>query len=333
MATRDHPARVALQPAHLTRRQQQSTAQLLSLISSFTRDSRLNPSSVQLLIEHGYLLPFTDPCEHCGHPMRLGTLRSAIDGVVWHCSYSRCCSRVTIRQFSWFADRGASIPAWFVLLRLLAVKCSFAQIAPEVGMCENTIREVWKELTDRMQLWLDAHIFDAEYVFGKREQLEIDEAYIKWKGVKHEWSWIDDESSQENGDWVFGMINRTATRCWILCVTYRTADSLCEPVYDVVEPGTTVFTDALGVYHNLAGTYHHYVINKKKEGFARHERKESGKDVHVHVNHIESLWSKVRDLARQRHINSSADAPRLCIEFMYRFYNPTLCDLLKLNVA
>jgi hypothetical protein len=125
------------------------------------------------------------------------------------------------------------------------------------------------------------------------------------------------------------MINRTRTRCFILCVTDRTASSLVEPIEDMVEEGAPVFSDALGVYHHLDGTYRHWMINKKKEGFARRAHGERGETVNVHVNNIESLWSKVRDLARQRHLNSSADAPYLCIEFMYRFYHDDLYELIQ----
>lgn len=72
-------------------------------------------------------------------------------------------------------------------------------------------------------------------------------------------------------------------------------ETLLPKVFESVVPGSTVYTDSLGSYHDLRGRYVHEVINHA----------ESYVEGHVHTNSIENFWSVLK-----RTIGGTYIAPR-----------------------
>lgn len=181
-----------------------------------------------------------------------------------------------------------------------------------------------------MKQWLEANLADAEYLFGRWDQVEIDEVHMRWTGHQPNWSWITSDSHQsDEGAWILGLINRAQHRCWLLCVEDRSKRPLIEPIKKLVAPGAVILTNALPTYSLLDTQNRHLVINKRVDGFARIQLDTAGHQPNVNVNHCEAMWSRVRELARTRCINTPADAQYLCIEFMYKFYHNHICETLN----
>jgi len=178
-----------------------------------------------------------------------------------------------------------------------------------------------------MENWLEREKFNEEFMFTRFQLMEIDECYMKWKGEPVNYSFLD-SPERETGKWVLGLISRDRSKVWFYCMEDGTKNYLLDPIRDVVEPNSTILTDAYHVYDQLDNEFHHLKINKKREGFARTDEKSN---IRVHVNLCENLWKNVRALAHDRHLNRPEDVPLLLIEFMFRFYQGTVMELIKVE--
>ncbi len=58
-------------------------------------------------------------------------------------------------------------------------------------------------------------MFDTEFVFQRFQQVEIDEAYIKWKYKINPGDSLFTPTDEE-GDWVLGLISRDRNKIWLL---------------------------------------------------------------------------------------------------------------------
>ena len=57
---------------------------------------------------------------------------------------------------------------------------------------------------------------------------------------------------QQHQEWVFGMYDRTTGKGWIKFVPCRDADTLLPIIWEFVHPGSTVYSDGLNMYNNIA---------------------------------------------------------------------------------
>jgi transposase-like protein len=176
--------------------------------------------------------------------------------------------------------------------------------------------------------FLEFSLFNVNYVFTKGMEVEIDEAYMWWTGAEYDVAW-EDVTEHEGGKWVVGIIDSGRTRLYLYCVEGRTVEDIIEVIEDVIEPGTTIHTDALNTYDALDENYSHYVINKKQEGFSKWISPAPRGWINVCVNNIEETWKDLRSLSHRRMLNRPADVPMLCIEFMYRWHELSWYDLIK----
>jgi hypothetical protein len=325
-------AACSLIPARHSRAADARLVELHDWIRGLTVTSRLSLTDVDRLIDHRFLHRQELSCATCHSAMELATWHETPNYVTWRCPTAGCRNTHTVTTDSFFHRHHVSIIQMFMIARMLESRHSFTQIAREVDLTRETVRAIWIEMIDRMQAWLDAHLFNADYVFGRWDQIEIDEAMVKWKAPDRKRPWVSGDSQANRGDWIVGMISRVDRRIVIQCIEDRTRESLIEPIQEALQRGATVITDALVTYDALDTDYDHHTINKRVDGFAQVQSCERHRSLNVHVNHCESLWSKVRDYARQRHINRRADAPYLCIEFMFNYYNRHLCDALKVDM-
>jgi transposase-like protein len=99
-------------------------------------------------------------------------------------------------------------------------------------------------------------------------------------------------------------------------VTQRTKAIMRPEIRAIVEPGTTIYTDALKSYHGLAEDYIHEVIDHS-EAYVR--------DRVIHTNAIENFWSLLkRVLYGTHHSAQPFHLYRYLEEDVFRFNNREL---------
>lgn len=322
----------AMLPAQHTRAADSELATFHDWIRSLTSTSHLTFDAVNMLIDRQFLIRHNSPCTRCNRELRLVNVARQRDGIVWQCSGTGHHQTIALSVGSFFFKRKQSIIEWFLIIRMLEMKHSFTQIADALTHDHHIIRNCWIALIERMELWLDTNVFDAEYVFGRWEQVEIDECCINWRAPKRDIDWSSDDTAGGSGDWIIGMISRDQHSMIIFAVDDRTADSLIEPIEDLIQPGATLLTDALSTYNALNTHYDHHDINKRVDGFAQRQSCDRHHSINIHVNRCEAMWSQFRNYARQRRINTAGDATYLCIEYMHKFYVHHFCDALKVEM-
>jgi hypothetical protein len=64
---------------------------------------------------------------------------------------------------------------------------SFKQIEQECHYTAKSIRKFWLILIDKMKHWLDVNIFNAEFVFGDWDMVEVDELNINFVPIDLLW--------------------------------------------------------------------------------------------------------------------------------------------------
>lgn len=298
----------------------------------WTRDTTLTLDIIRTL-QHLSLLSRTPPKCHCGADKQLYQAQHFTDGWEYRCSRHGSSTRESIRHDSWFYQKKHPIAHYIVMIRLLDSKSSFQQVMDEVGITRKCVRKHWLEMCSSMQRYMDALVYDTVPLFDCNEIVEIDEAYMHWKAGVLTVQWGDEVVVEEGGDWVVGLISRHSDdrpqRIKLFLAEGRAREDLIDEIEDAIQPNALVYTDALSTYTALKENYRHYIINKKEEGFSKIIHPLSEGRLEVHVNTIESTWKRLRQLARERHINRPADVPALCTEFLYRFYGLPWYDLLR----
>lgn len=203
-------------------------------------------------------------------------------------------------------------------------------------MSRHLIHNIYIMLVQKMATSLEHLVFSPDQtLFQVGDEVEIDEALMYWRedGVWLSWlSW----SRDSRGEWIVGLISRrkegTQQRLKLFCAEGRSREDLIDEIEDEIESHTRIYTDALSTYTALKENYDHYVINKATEGFLKVIHPRGKGEIKVHVNSIESTWSKVRGLARKRSLNTPADIPYLIIEYMYVFYQLCWFDLARISI-
>jgi hypothetical protein len=98
--------------------------------------------------------------------------------------------------------------------------------------------------------------------FLSNEQIEIDEMIEEWK----------DSGDSESA--IFTMVSRQTGLVHIEAVRDKAGGSLLPVIYNHVQPGATIISDAWSAYKVLSQrSYQHKVINKQADGFSRIEEK------------------------------------------------------------
>jgi len=249
---------------------QQQEQEALTYFSRWHLDTPLSIPIIHDLQRMRLLSSSLPPCD-CGAPLTLYQSSRGIDKHEYRCSIHGGRSRLSIRHGSWFYDKKRSIPAYIVVIRMLAHGLSQHSIALETGLSPPTLRHLYRDLCTRMVHALDTHVFTSDPLFPCHYIVEVDEMHMKWKGATLSGSWEEVEE-HEGGTWVFGMISRKEEgrdqRMMVFCVEGRTVEDLVELIEEHVEPHSLVCSDALVAYKALDENYRHHVINKAVEGFA-----------------------------------------------------------------
>ncbi len=207
----------------------------------------------------------------------------------WYCK--ECKRKFSVKVGTIFEDSPIGFDKWLPAIWLLASNrngISSCELARGLGVTQKTA-------------WFILHRIRLAMREGSFEKLsgevEADETYIgpKARSINR----YGDKSKKARGPGyrktvVFGMRERGGkVRAIVVKDTKR--GTLLPKVFESVVPGSTVYTDSLGSYHDLRGRYVHEVINHA----------ESYVEGHVHTNSIENFWSVLK-----RTIGGTYIAPR-----------------------
>ncbi len=314
-------------PLHSTRAEDEFFSTVRNYFLTVKSNDSLSRENLDFLIIAKLISIENHICSIDSTEMHLVHREKNIDNWIMRCPTHSCNEVRSIRTRSWFSGRHGKIVKYLEFLRLLAGKANVKLLAQECQMAENTVRKIYLDLVGRMVNWLEKEKFSEEFFFHRFPLVEIDEAYMSWRGEIMNYPFLE-EPEQESGKWVLGIISRDRKNVWFYCLQDRTSEFLLDPIRDSVEPGTLIFTDYWNTYDNLNNEYFHLKINKKRDGFARTDENTK---MRVHVNLCENLWKNVRQLAHDRHLNKPLDIPLLLTEFMFRYYKGSLLELIKVE--
>jgi transposase-like protein len=222
-------------------------------------------------------------CPHCGSDHV--TYMTSVDRFKCYGKHPR--PQFSLKVGTIFEDSPLGLDKWLPAVWLL-VNCkngiSSYEVARDLGI---TQKSAWFML-HRIRLALQAGHF------GKLAgEIEADETYVGGKArnmSKHrrEKKGISQHRSMAGKVAVMGLLDRHgkdgSSRVRTMVIAGRKKEQLCEPIAEHVEAGSTVYTDALRSYNNIAGEFVHKVI----------DHAEKYVDGQVHTNGLENYWSLLK---------------------------------------
>jgi transposase-like protein len=196
----------------------------------------------------------------------------------WRCK--DCKREFTAKVGTIFEDSPISFTKWLPAIWLLSAArngISSCEVARAIHVTQKT---AWFML-HRIRLGMQAESF--ELLSG---EVEVDETYIGPKARSMNRRAAKSKKSRGPGyskTVVMGMRERGGkVRAMVVKDTKR--GTLLPKVFESVSAGSTVYTDALGSYHDLRRAYVHEVINHAEKYV----------DGRVHTNSIENFWSVLK---------------------------------------
>lgn len=202
---------------------------------------------------------------------------------VWKCR--ECKRQFSVKVGSIFEDSPIGLDKWLPAMWLL-VNCkngvSSHELARSLGVTQKT---AWFML-HRLRLATQAQSF--EKIDG---EVEVDETYIggKARNISTKRRLKGRQSGYRGKAIVMGLLERNVpnektSRIRAVMVPSAKRAHLVPHVYENVEAGAQVFTDALHSYHELKDSYEHKVIDHA-EAYAIGN---------VHTNGLENFWSLLK---------------------------------------
>jgi transposase-like protein len=212
-------------------------------------------------------------CPNCGgrEVSYLSTRR------LWKCK--ACKKQFSVKVGSIMEDSPIGLDRWLAAIWLIANAkngISSCELARSLGMTQKSAWFVLHRIRKAMQNGslgkLSGHIeVDETYIGGKARNMHISKR--KYLG------------SRDTGKIaVMGLLDRHSGEARTMIVSGTKRHMLHGEVNKHVEPGSTVYTDALRSYNQLDEEYIHHVINHANEYV----------NGQVHTNGIENFWSLLK---------------------------------------
>jgi transposase-like protein len=266
-----------------------------------------------------HLLAVPKPCPRCARPMALTAAAEKADK--WRLRCRNDDVSCSIRSGSFFALHSKiPIPKILVLLRGLWLNYTQRALALEHGLNRVTLSLFHSTLLPYFRAYTAAN----PPIFPPGDHVEIDETHIRWRQI------IDasDAEAALEGTWVFGMISRISGAVYFEPILDRTRLELYHVIRRKIQPGATIYSDALKSYITLNGLgYTHFVINKAQDGFARIDEATGAL---VHVNNIENQWRQFRAMINVHGGHAAQRLEDALHEYSFRRANRSFIDLIRM---
>lgn len=239
----------------------------------------------------------------------------------WECKGRHPRRQFSVKVGTIFEDSPLGLDKWLPAMWMLGGDrngISSCELARSLGVTQKT---AWFML-QRIRLAMKTG--SIEMLDGS---VEIDETYIggktKSKRRNTKTGKMMPTGPQDGKDIVIGLIERNGrVRASVVPNAKR---STLKPIIEKnVAPGTTLYTDALGSYHDLKKTYQHYVINHSVEYV----------NGHIHTNSIENFWSCVKRMLSGTYTFASTEhLDRYLDEQIFRHNNKKENDVERFKAA
>ena len=243
-------------------------------------------------------------CPHCQHD----TIYTFNDGKRYRCA--KCKKDFTVITGTVFGETKLPLQKWFIAIYLLSTTSkgiSSVQLAKHVGVTQKTgwymdhrIRKAMKERGGKLFGTVEV---DETYVGGESANMHKDKrAQIIAGGTGSTGKAILMGMLERNGRVIAGVVPDTKR------------ETLQSKIWQHVEPGSTVFTDALRSYNGLNRQYAHETVDHAI-CYAKDE---------LHTNSIESFWALFkRGYHGIYHQMSRKHMQRYVEEYAFRFNRRT----------
>jgi len=247
-------------------------------------------------------------CTTCNVSCSLQVYNQGVDGKRWACP--DCGFRKSIRIGSFFTR--SHLPLHQIILLMYCFALDYPQnlTQHETGIQHASTIMDWfsfcrKEIC--VHMGNNADEIGGMDVMGEPIIVEIDESkYFHRKYHRGQW---------REGHWVFGGVERSSGKCFLVEVGDRTAATLEAVIRKKILPGSHIMSDGWAAYRNLEqlanGIYMHSVVV--------HERNfVNPLDPNIHTQTIENLWMRAKRKLKRQFGTSRANFPSYLREFEFR---------------
>lgn len=254
-------------------------------------------------------------CPHCGSE-RFYKLKS---GVQYKCASNVCYKKFTVTVGTIFDSAKIPLRKWFVAMYLVTSHkkgISSYQLSRDVGV---TQKSAWFMLHRLREL---SESGSMEKLKG---QVEVDECYIGGQEKnKHRQNKSGKTGRSTPKTPVLAIVERGGA-ARVLTLENVKSKSIVNPVYELVEEGTTVITDQFNAYYMLKGGFKHETVNHSKDEFVRGD---------IHTNTVEGFFSILkRGIYGIYHQVSPKHLQRYCNEFAFRYSTRDMDEGERFNEA
>ncbi len=250
-------------------------------------------------------------CPRCGS----GKVRLIESRMIWRCN--GCSRQFSVRIGTIFEDSPIPFAKWLPAMWLITNAkngVSSCELARSLGVTQKTA-------------WFMLHRIRLAYQNGSitlSGHVESDETFIGGlESNKHEHRKLKEGRGAVGKAVVWGAIQRQG-RVVANVVPDTKAATLRSQVFQAVERGTNLYTDAHGGYQGLHGTYAHWVID---HAIAYVEGQ-------VHTNGMENFWSLLKRTIKGTYVQVRPfHLFRYLDEQVYRFNERSLTDAQRFDSA
>lgn len=188
------------------------------------------------------------------------------------CGWSR-----SIRDGSWLNQ--VRIPLqklWFFILFFLWTPHPRTQVLRSLNLSASSVTD-WSNFAREVCSYY--FVINPIMIGGEGHIVEIDEAKVGKRKYNR--------GRVIEGQWVFGGIDRSSKKFFVVAVPDRTTDTLLNIIQANVRPGTTIHSDCWRAYRSLPEHgYIHRTVN--------HSLNFVDPETGTHTNTIERLWRELR---------------------------------------
>lgn len=244
------------------------------------------------------------PCEFCDKEFDTIRDKSASLGYKSICYF--CGIRRSILGGSFFVRNKVGIATSLHLIYCWALKIPGNIAAFECGVTVQTVSNFYCSLRDAC----DKFIYDREIVKlgGDGEVVEIDETHIS-KNKNHVGRILPGQDV-----WIFGGIERSSGRIFMVRVGDRTTETLSEIISEYIEPGTKIISDCWKSYDYLdeqPNKFNHESVN--------HSTNFVNPNNGANTQRVERLWRELKALKKFYNSFRMDELDKYVAEFQWRY--------------